>query len=129
MQIFHHPPAWDDMDGVTSYGEYGASAPDPLHYLRLRWMACYMLLVDDRSMRAHQTFLASDEARHRAVQSCLSQKGVALSDGVEYTREYNRLLAVEIEKFISSFAKNTSERLDFEVSIAERVIKLARHYI
>lgn len=129
MQIFHHPPAWDDMDAVTSHGEYGASAPNPLHYLRLRWMACYMLLVDDRSMRAHQAFLASDEARHRAVQSCLSPKGVALSDGIKYTREYNRLLAVEIEKFISDFAKDASERIDFEVSVAEKVTELAHLYI
>ena len=122
MQIFHHPPAWDHID--HSHEEQGDFAHKPLHYLRLRWMACYMLLVDDRFMRAHQAFLNGDELRR----SHLAQQGVSDSDSTQYIRAYNHLLAMEIEKFISEFVRVLSERIDLELAIAEKATEIAHYY-
>lgn len=87
-----------------------------------------MLLVDDRFMRGHQAFLSSDELRCKEGQSRLVQKGISPSDVIQYDREYNRLLAKEIERFISDIVRNSRERVDLELSIAEKVIEISRHY-
>ncbi len=87
-----------------------------------------MLLVDDRFMRAHQAFLANDEMRNQNVRSRLSQKGIPYSDCEQYVEEYNRLMAEEIEEFISTSANSPAERLELEVLIAAKVTKLKHKF-
>lgn len=94
-------------------------AKDAIHYLRLRWTACYMLYVDDRFERA-------DNAFHAMADDISAQ--MSKLDGFETASELNRseqfvkLLSLNLDRFIGRAREEDSL---IEMNLTQKVIEIS----
>lgn len=105
-------------DGIPSEVEE-QRMEDAIHYLRLRWTACYMLFLDDRLERANNAFLdKSDDIGDKMAEA----EGFDALSQQARSRQFEILLAQDLDEFIQRARKDDAL---IELSLAQKVAEIA----
>lgn len=90
---------------------------DLIHSLRLRWMAGYLLYVDDRFERAHQAYLSLEEEISRTMEEA---NGFDSLSDLEKTKLFAEHLAKKVEDFLSCVSQDDDQaEMDLDQKISE----------
>ena len=110
------------LDTVEQDNEGRKETEAIIHYLRLRWLACYMLFVDDRLERADNAFYANADDIFRCIEK--TDGFPDLSDR-ERSELFAEKLAKALEDFLSRARQDTSQ---LELDLAQKVTEISDQF-